>query len=87
MALSMPKALGFSPGARKAPGSTVFTGTMFWRELKLGVAYMIEVTEPRGSKAKPSTEVSLAPRCTIDRSLPAFVAPSAMVWRVAGRPP
>ena len=51
MALSMPKALGFSPGARKAPGSTVFTGTMFWRELKLGVAYMIEVTEPKGSTA------------------------------------
>src|SRR3546814_10392661 len=29
----MPKALGFSPGARKAPGSMVFTGTMARREL------------------------------------------------------
>jgi hypothetical protein len=83
----MPKALGFSPGARKALGVTVFTGTMFWREERLDVAYMMEVTEPRGSTHLPSTEVSLAPRWMIDRSLPSRVAPSAIVWRVAGRPP
>ena len=48
---------------------------------------MIEITDPSGSTPKPSIDVSLAPRCTIASSLPARVAPSAIVCRVAGRPP
>ena len=38
---SRAKALGFFPGARKAPGVTVFTGTTRWRERKFGTAYIM----------------------------------------------
>ena len=86
MAHSMPKALGFSPGARSALGITVFTGTTFWREQKFGVAYMSAVTEPSGSTQIPSIEVSLTPRWTIERSLPSRVGAERQVWRVAGAP-
>src|SRR5882724_11241085 len=87
MAHSMAKALGFSPGARKAPGVTVFTGTMLWHELKFGVAYMMPVTVPQRSAHASLIEVSLAPRWTIERSLPSRVAPRAIVCRVSARPP
>src|SRR5258708_36785233 len=83
----MPKALGFAPGARLAPGITVLTRTTSWRDEKLGVAYMIEVTEPSGSTHIPSIDGSLAPRWTIESSLPSRVAPSAILWRVAALPP
>ena len=87
MALSSAKALGFLPGARKAPGMTVCTGAMRWVERKLGAAYIIEVTTPRVSTNTLSSAVSLVPSWSMPTMVPSAAAAIFTVWRVAGRAP